>query len=70
MFRLKPTHILSLKILIHIVAILPLLLTYYQAFTNQLGAYPIEALLPFTGIGAINLLLLSLLISPVAKFAK
>lgn len=55
---------------IHLAALLPLLITYYQAFTDQLGADPVEALLHFTGISAFNLLLLSLCISPLAKSLK
>lgn len=55
---------------IHLAALLPLLITYCQAFTDQLGADPVEALLHFTGISAFNLLLLSLCISPLAKSLK
>jgi methionine sulfoxide reductase heme-binding subunit len=56
-----------LKVIIHIGALLPLIYTYYQAATDQLGADPVEALIHFTGISAFNLLLLSLLVSPLAK---
>lgn len=56
-----------LKALIHGLAASPLLWLYYQAFTDQLGADPVEAVIHFTGIGALNLLMLSLLVSPLAK---
>ena len=68
--RLTLKHILWFKVCIHLSALLPLLITYYQAFNDQLGADPVEALLHFTGISAFNLLLISLCISPMAKKLK
>ncbi|WP_158968832.1 protein-methionine-sulfoxide reductase heme-binding subunit MsrQ [Paraglaciecola sp. L3A3] len=70
MIKLKPIHIICLKLVIHCLALLPILLTYYQAINDKLGADPVEAILHFTGIGAFNLLLLSLLVSPMAKFTR
>jgi sulfoxide reductase heme-binding subunit YedZ len=55
---------------LHLVALFLLLVTYYQAFTDQLGADPVKAILHFTGIDAFNLLLISLLISPLAKYLR
>ncbi|MDU0355292.1 hypothetical protein RS130_16505 [Paraglaciecola aquimarina] len=54
----------------HCLALGPLIFTYYQAIDDKLGGDPVEAILHFTGIGAFNLLLLSLLVSPLAKFSK
>jgi len=68
--KLLPKHILWLKVIIHLSAFMPLALTFYQALTDQLGADPVEALLHFSGISAMNLLLLGLLVSPLAKFFK
>ncbi|MBT4211989.1 MAG: protein-methionine-sulfoxide reductase heme-binding subunit MsrQ [Porticoccaceae bacterium] len=59
-----------LKVLVHLAALYPLLNLYYGAFTDQLGGDPVEAVIHFTGIGALNLLLISLLISPIAKRFK
>jgi sulfoxide reductase heme-binding subunit YedZ len=59
-----------LKLLIHLVALFPLLTIYYLAFIDQLGADPVQEIINFTGIGAFNLLLLSLIISPVVKYFK
>ncbi|MEP1554246.1 MAG: protein-methionine-sulfoxide reductase heme-binding subunit MsrQ [Paraglaciecola sp.] len=70
MFRLHKNHILWLKVFIHCVALIPLASLYYEAFTDRLGADPVQNILHFTGIGAFNLLLLSLLVSPVAKKLK
>lgn len=61
------TKVLLLKIVIHLGALLPLLNLYYLAFTDELGADPVERVIHFTGIGAFNLLLLTLLVSPVAQ---
>lgn len=58
------------KLGIHLAALLPLLNAYYLAFSDQLGADPVEAIIHFTGIGAFNLLLLSLAITPISKRFK
>ena len=58
------------KLFIHLAALLPLVNAYYLAFTDQLGADPVEAIIHFTGIGAFNLLLLSLAITPISKRFK
>jgi len=58
------------KFFIHLSALLPLINAYYLAFTDQLGADPVEAIIHFTGIGAFNLLLLSLAITPISKRFK
>jgi sulfoxide reductase heme-binding subunit YedZ len=58
------------KFFIHLAALLPIINAYYLAFTDQLGADPVEAIIHFTGIGAFNLLLLSLAITPVSKRFK
>ncbi|UUO25620.1 protein-methionine-sulfoxide reductase heme-binding subunit MsrQ [Colwellia sp. M166] len=46
---------------------LPLLALYVLAFSDQLGADPVKEVIHFTGIGAFNLLLLSLVVMPLAK---
>lgn len=56
-----------LKALIHSLAASPLLWLYYQAFNDRLGADPVEAVIHFTGIGALNLLLITLLTAPLAR---
>ena len=53
--------------MIHLGALLPLLNLYFQAFKDELGADPVEAVIHFTGIGALNLLLITLTITPLAK---
>jgi sulfoxide reductase heme-binding subunit YedZ len=60
-------RVIFLKISIHLLAFLPLFVLYFLAFTEQLGADPVEEVIHFTGMGAFNLLLISLLVTPVAK---
>ena len=62
--------VLLLKTIIHLLAILPLVNLYIAAFSDQLGADPVEAVIHFTGIGAFNLLLITLSVSPIAKRFK
>lgn len=60
-------RILLLKIAIHLLLFLPLLALYVLAFSDQLGADPVKEVIHFTGIGAFNILLVSLLLTPLAK---
>jgi len=64
------TKIWLLKVAIHLSVLLPIVNLYYNAFTDQLGADPVEAVIHYTGIGAFNLLLITLCISPLAKLLK
>jgi len=56
--------------MIHLAALLPLLSMYYQAIFDQLGADPVQYVIHFTGIGALNLLLITLAVSPIAKYLR
>ena len=60
-------RVLLLKIAIHLLSFLPLLALYVLAFSDQLGADPVKEVIHFTGIGAFNILLISLILTPVAK---
>jgi len=62
--------ILTLKVIIHLVCLFLLFNLYYQAINDTLGADPVKEVLHYTGIGAFNLLLLSLSVSPLAKVLK
>ncbi|KGJ99152.1 protein-methionine-sulfoxide reductase heme-binding subunit MsrQ [Thalassotalea sp. ND16A] len=63
-------RVLLLKTLIHFCSFIPVVLIYYFAVLDQLGSDPVEEVIHFTGIGALNLLLLTLLVSPLAKKFK
>lgn len=58
------------KSIVHLASLLPLCWLYYHAINDTLGADPVETVIHFTGIGALNLLLITLLISPSAKRFK
>jgi sulfoxide reductase heme-binding subunit YedZ len=64
------TKVFFLKVLIHLGALLPLANLYFLAYKDKLGADPVESVIHFTGIGALNLLLLTLCITPLAKITK
>lgn len=66
----KTTKVFFLKVIIHLSALLPLANLYALAFRDELGADPVERVIHFTGIGAFNLLLLTLCVSPMAKLFK
>ncbi|ALO35448.1 iron reductase [Colwellia sp. MT41] len=62
--------VFMLKVVIHLAAFLPLFNLYTLAFNDLLGADPVQRVIHFTGIGAFNLLLLTLTVSPLAKKFK
>lgn len=65
----KQKKLLS-KFFIHLACLLPLVYTYNLAIADELGGDPVESIIHFTGIGAFNLLLLTLCVSPVSKWLK
>jgi sulfoxide reductase heme-binding subunit YedZ len=68
--RVNPTFMRVIRLLGHGVLFIWLTIVFYQGFTDQLGGDPVQSLLDFTGIGALNLLLISLTISPLAMHLK
>lgn len=65
--RLTRPQILVGKTLIHLILLGLLAFQFQLGLTDQLGADPVQALLNFTGLNAIHLLLITLLVSPAAK---
>ncbi len=61
--------VIILKVFINLAALLPVINLYFLAFADELGADPVEVI-HFTGIGSLNLLLLTLCVSPLAQFFK
>ncbi|MFT5276961.1 MAG: sulfoxide reductase heme-binding subunit YedZ [Glaciecola sp.] len=68
--RIGPTKFKIFQWMIHIFILAWLILIFYQGLTDQLGGDPVQSLLDFTGIGALNLLVISLVISPIASYLK
>lgn len=62
--------LLLLKTLIHVIALWVVAELYYLAITDQLSADPVKEVIHSTGMGGLNLLLLTLLVSPLAKKLK
>ena len=68
--RVKPVYLLLARLLVHAISVVWLVYTLLQGFTGGLSGDPVQYLLDFTGIGTLNLLLLSLTISPLAEYFK
>lgn len=72
--RLKKPVVLSGKALtvvkaaIHLAIIIHIAALFYLGVTDNLGADPVKALLHTTGTWAVNMLLITLLISPLARW--
>ncbi len=56
-----------LHILVHVIPAFFIFLLYQAAINGKLGGEPVEAIIHFLGIGALRLLLLTLVISPLAR---
>ena len=59
-----------IKFTIHLLCLLPAVFMYYWAIMDELGGDPVEAIIHFTGIGAFNLLLITLVMSPLGRWTK
>ncbi|NKZ40758.1 protein-methionine-sulfoxide reductase heme-binding subunit MsrQ [Shewanella algae] len=70
MMRLDPKLLPWLKALLHLAAGLPLLYLALQVVTDSAGGDPVQYIIHFTGKGALNALVATLLVSPVARKFK
>lgn len=68
--RLSTKQVVSIKVLAHLTGMLPLLYLLVSVLGGQAGGDPVQYIIHFTGMGAINSLVLTLLISPMAKYFK
>ncbi|MCW8331703.1 protein-methionine-sulfoxide reductase heme-binding subunit MsrQ [Photobacterium sp. SDRW27] len=68
--KLLPRHITGLKVIIHLTSLSFLTLLVYQTLTGGLGADPVQGLSHFTGKAALNTLMITLMISPIARYLK
>ncbi|GGP82887.1 protein-methionine-sulfoxide reductase heme-binding subunit MsrQ [Shewanella ulleungensis] len=68
--RLSPRGVFWLKVLLHIVFLLPALYLVALVLTDNAGGDPVQYIIHYTGMGAINSLIATLLISPIAKRFK
>ena len=58
------------KAFIHIAMLMPLINAYWLAINDLAGGDPVEYILHFTGIGALNVLLITLTVTPLSKRFK
>ncbi|WP_435805195.1 protein-methionine-sulfoxide reductase heme-binding subunit MsrQ [Shewanella psychromarinicola] len=68
--RISPRGLFWLKMLLHISFLLPALYLVTLVLTDNAGGDPVQYIIHYTGMGAINSLLATLLISPIAKRFK
>lgn len=68
--RLNLKHIVFLKILLHLAALLPLLWLVYAVNQGAFSADPVKDIQHFTGRMALKLLLASLLVTPLARYGR
>lgn len=67
MFRVKPVHITAIKVITHLVCLAYIAVFYYWGFTDQLDGDPVKILIHEMGIAALNMLLLTLILTPLAQ---
>jgi len=68
--RLTNKHLFWLKALMHWIALLPIVYLVLLVLTGEAGGDPVQYIIHYTGIGALNTLLITLCISPIAKRFK
>ena len=68
--RLAPWQLIAIKTAIHLLSIGLVAQILWLAINDTVDGDPVDAMLHFTGIGAINLLLLSLVVNPMAMKFK
>ena len=60
----------ALRLLVHGLSLAWLGWVYYLGFSDQLGGDPVEAIIHYTGKGALHLLMLTLLVAPFSRWLK
>ncbi len=68
--RLTVNQVVWLKVVLHAAALAPLLWLLWAGFRGYLSADPARDIQHFTGRTALKLLLATLLVSPLARYAK
>ncbi|QUN07391.1 protein-methionine-sulfoxide reductase heme-binding subunit MsrQ [Shewanella yunxiaonensis] len=70
MWRISRRALFWGKVLLHVAAALPIALLVLAVYRDDAGGDPVQYIIHFLGKGALNLLLLTLLVSPVAAWTK
>ena len=69
-YKLKQSDIIFVKTCIHVLLLYFLVNPFYLAIIDELGGDPVKAITHYTGMGALNLLLITLAISPFAAWSR
>lgn len=70
MLRLTAKHVIWLKSVFHLIGVIPIAYLVILVTTGRAGGDPVQYIIHFTGMGALNALVATLLISPIAKLTK
>lgn len=70
MIRVKPKQLKWIKALFHLIALIPIVFLVLDVISDSAGGDPVQYIIHYTGIGALNTLFITLIISPVAKKYK
>ncbi|MEZ9596283.1 protein-methionine-sulfoxide reductase heme-binding subunit MsrQ [Shewanella sp. 10N.261.52.F9] len=68
--RLTSRSLFWLKCVFHLIGLVPIGYLLLKVMTDNAGGDPVQYIIHFTGIGALNALIATLLISPIAKHFK
>lgn len=68
--RLTNKHLFLVKALMHWIALVPIVYLVLAVVYDEAGGDPVQYIIHYTGIGALNTLLIMLCISPIAKRFK
>ncbi|MCL2914876.1 protein-methionine-sulfoxide reductase heme-binding subunit MsrQ [Shewanella corallii] len=68
--RVGKRGLFTIKLMMHMAALGALVWLILAVLSGQLGAEPVERIIHFTGMGALNLLVITLVVSPLAKYGK
>ncbi|WP_237156855.1 protein-methionine-sulfoxide reductase heme-binding subunit MsrQ [Photobacterium rosenbergii] len=69
-WKMTPRQVFWLKVLIHSVSLIFVAQLVYLTLTGGMGADPVQGISHYTGKAALNTLLITLLVSPLAKLFK
>lgn len=68
--RITNKHVFWIKVLMHVIALLPIIYLVLVVLSDEAGGDPVQYIIHYTGIGALNTFLITLCISPIAKKFK
>ncbi|MDR8524075.1 protein-methionine-sulfoxide reductase heme-binding subunit MsrQ [Shewanella fidelis] len=68
--RLTRRSLFWLKVVFHLIGVLPIVYLVLKVMSDNAGGDPVQYIIHYTGIGALNALVATLAISPLAKWSK